>query len=226
MRQPPKQEDDPMWQQELTWFFALFHHEFRQGNRIAFEVLMALAFSHLFGFYNPKQLADFLDIPHQKLYTQWKEWSLYYLKEMLIRFMVKQAVEHLKPVLQKSAATQSRAGLTLSVDNSVIDRLGKFFRCTWSWYSGRCHDVVRGQDLLGIVLTINHMALPLHLLFCSKQGRYNTNKADILVSMLTRLKAEFHREGLELTKLPLTMDSWFVSQPLRQTRSPWSGGAW
>jgi hypothetical protein len=38
---PPNQEDDPMWQQEFTWFFALFHHEFRQGNRIAFEVLMA-----------------------------------------------------------------------------------------------------------------------------------------------------------------------------------------
>ena len=46
-----------MWQQEFTWFFALFHHEFRQGHRIAFEVLMALAFAHFFGFYNPKQLA-------------------------------------------------------------------------------------------------------------------------------------------------------------------------
>ena len=26
-----------MWQQEFTWFFALFHHEFRQGNRMAFD---------------------------------------------------------------------------------------------------------------------------------------------------------------------------------------------
>lgn len=205
-----------MWQKEFTWFFALFHHEFRQGNRIAFEVLMVLAFAHLFGFYNPKQLADFLAIPHQKLYAQLKDWSVYYLKTMLIRFMVKQAVEHLKPVLQKSAATRSRAGLTLSVDNSVIDRLGKFLRCTWSWYSGRCHDVVRGQDLLGIVLTINHIALPLHLLFCSKQGRYNTNKADLLICMFARLKAEFYREGIDLTQIPLTMDSWFVSQPLRK----------
>ena len=99
-----------MWQQEFTWFFVLFHREFRQGNRIAFEVLMALAFAHFFGFYNPKQLADFLDIPHQKLYAQLKDWSVYYLKAMLIRFMVKQAVEHLKPVLHKSAATQSRVG--------------------------------------------------------------------------------------------------------------------
>ena len=90
-----------MWQQEFTWFFALFHHEFRQGNLIAFEVLMALAFAHFFGFYNPKQLADFLNIPHQKLYAQVKDWSVYFLKEMLVRFMVKQAVEHLKPVMTR-----------------------------------------------------------------------------------------------------------------------------
>jgi hypothetical protein len=210
-----RQEDHPMWQQEFTWFFALFHHEFRQGHRIAFEVLMALAFAHFFGFYNPKQLADFLDIPHQKLYAQLKDCSLYYIKEILVRFMVKQAVEHLKPALSKSAATQSRSGMTLSIDNSVIDRLGKLLRCTWSWYSGRHHDVVRGQDLLGIVLTIHHIALPLHLLFCPKQGRYNTNKADLLIFMLSRLKAAFAREGVDLTKISLTMDSWFVSQPLR-----------
>src|SRR6266436_6303555 len=205
-----------MWQQEFTWFFALFHHEFRQGNHVAFEVLMALAFAHFFGFFNPKQLADFLDIPHQKFYAQLKDWSVYYLKEMLIRFMVKQAVEHLQPVLNKSAATLSRAGGTLSVDNSVIDRFGKLLRCTWSWYSGRCHDVVRGQDLLGIVLTINHIALPLHLLFCPKQGRYNTNKADLFMFMLSHLKTAFALEGVDITKIPLTMDSWFVSQPLRQ----------
>ncbi len=29
-----------MWPLEFTWFFALFHHEFRKGNLIAFEVLM------------------------------------------------------------------------------------------------------------------------------------------------------------------------------------------
>jgi hypothetical protein len=38
------------------------------------------------------------------------------------------------------------------------------------------------------------MALPLHLLFGPKQGRYNTNKADLLIFMLSRLKAEFARE--------------------------------
>jgi Transposase DDE domain len=206
----------PMWQQEFIWFFTIFHHEFRTNNPIAFEVLMVLAVAHLFGFYNPKQLADFLEVPHQNFYTELKNWSIYHVKKMLLRFMVKQAAEQLKPVMSKSAATRSRAGMTLSIDNSVMDRCGKLLRCTWSWYSGRYHKVIRGQDLLGIVLTIQHIALPLHLLFCPKQGRYHTTKADVLIFMLTQLKTAFLREGIDISQLPLTMDSAYVSQELRQ----------
>jgi len=62
--------------------------------------------SALFGFYNPKQLADFLEVPHQQFYTVLKEWSVYQVKKMLLRFMVKQAAEQLKPVMSKSAATR------------------------------------------------------------------------------------------------------------------------
>jgi hypothetical protein len=111
--------------------YLVFHSAFRKGNRIPFEVLMVLALAHLFGFYNPKQFADFLGVPHQAFYHHLKDWSLYRLKTMLRRFMVKQVAEQLKPVLNKSDATRSRVGLTLSVDNSVIDRLGKIIRCTW-----------------------------------------------------------------------------------------------
>src|SRR2546423_5921068 len=204
-----------MWQPEFLWFFTIFHHEFRKNNPIAFEVLMVLAVAHLFGFYNPKQLADFLEVPHQQFYTELKDWSVYHVKKMLLRFMVKQAAEKLKPVMSKSAATRSRAGTTLSIDNSVIDRCCELLRCTWSWYSGCYHKVIRGQDLLGLVLTIHHIAFPLYLLFCPKQGRYHTTKADLLIFMLTQLKTEFLREGIDITQLPLTMDSAYVSQELR-----------
>jgi hypothetical protein len=33
--------------------------------------------------------------------------------------------------------------------------------------------------------------------------------------MLSCLKEEFALEGIDITHMPLTMDSWFVSQPLR-----------
>jgi len=205
-----------MWQQEFLWFFTIFHQEFRKNNGVAFETLMVLAVAHVFGFYNPKQLADFLEVPHQQFYTVLKEWSVYQVKKMLLRFMVKQAAEKLKPVMSKSAATRSRAGTTLSIDNSVMDRFGKLLRCTWSWYSGRYHKVIRGQDLLGIVFTIHHIAFPVHVLFCPKQGRYHTTKADVLLFMLTQLKTAFLREGIDITQLPLTMDSASVSQALRE----------
>src|SRR4029450_7731748 len=119
-----------MWQQEFLWFFTIFHQEFRKNNGVAFETLMVLAVAHLFGFYNPKQLADFLEVPHQQFYTVLKDWSVYQVKKMLLRFMVKQAAEKLKPVMSKSAATRSRAGTTLSIDNRVMDRFGNLLRCT------------------------------------------------------------------------------------------------
>ena len=34
--------------------------------------------------------------------------------------------------------------------------------------------------------------------------------------MLSWLKEEFAREGVDLTTIPLTMDSWFVSEDLKQ----------
>ena len=39
--------------------------------------------------------------------------------------------------------------------------------------------------------------------------------SEVLIFMLTQLKAEFHREGIDITQLPLTLDSGHVSQELR-----------
>ena len=102
------------------------------------------------------------------------------------------------------------------MDDSVIDRVGKRLRCTWSWYSGRWKKVVNGQNLLGIVLTINGKAIPIHLLFCSKQGCKNTDKPSLLLSMLTLLQEEFDKHDVDITTIPITMDSWYVSEPLKQ----------
>ena len=74
-------------------------------------------------------------------------------------------------------------------------------RCTWRWYSGRWKKVVNGQNLLGIILTINGKPLPIHLLFCSKQGSKNTDKPSLLISMLTQVKAGGRRQGAEGVKM-------------------------
>jgi hypothetical protein len=138
------------------------------------------------------------------------------VKKMLLRLMVTQAAEHLKPVMSKRAATRSRAGMPLSIDNRVMDRFGKLLRCAWNGSSGRYHKVIRGQDFLGIVCTIHHIAWPLPLLFCPKPGRYPTTKADVLLCMLPQLKTALLREGMDITQLPWTMDAAYVSQARRE----------
>ena len=62
---------------------------------------MALAISHAYGCYNPKQWADYLGIQPQKIYAQIQTWSLYRLKEVLLKMMVYQATEELKAVKKK-----------------------------------------------------------------------------------------------------------------------------
>jgi hypothetical protein len=205
-----------MLKNHLEWFFVIFNREFRQTKTEAFEMFMFLAIAHFFGCCNPKQLADYLGVGHQGLYRHLKDLSLYTVKRLLVKFMVRQAAEKLKPVLEKSAATRSRAGIAISVDNSVIDRFGRMLRFTWSWYSGRWKKVVNGHDLLGIVMSIGGIPIPLSLVFCSKQGRGSTDKPSLLISMLTLLTEEFKAEGIDITAFPITMDSWFASERLKQ----------
>ena len=161
-------------------------------------------------------MADHLGIGSQTLYTHLKSLSLHSLQKLMLRFMVKRAAEQLNLVLSKSDATYSRAGISIHVDDSVIERIGKKIRCTYKWYSGRFKQVVTGNDLLGIVLSFNGQILPLHLMFCSKQGRANTSKPELLVRMLSELKGLFAQEGIDITGVPLTMDSWFASEALKQ----------
>ena len=62
---------------------------------------MALAISHAYGCYNPKQWADYLGIQPQKIYGEISKWSLYKLKKLLLTMMVYQAAEQIKEVKKK-----------------------------------------------------------------------------------------------------------------------------
>ena len=201
---------------ELQWFFQTYPSLLRRGDKPAFQTLMALSVAHFFGLDTAKALADELDVPAQSFYVQLKSMSLYSLQKLAVRFMVKLAAERLRPLQGKSAATQSRAGISLSSDDTVIERVGKTLRTTFRWYSGRAKQVVNGNDLMGVVLTIEGEVLPLHLMFCSKQGRGTTSKPELLVRMLAELKEFFAAQGIDITRYPLTLDSWFSSEPLRQ----------
>ena len=54
-----------MLQNELGWFFLVFNKDFRLNSTEAFQTFIFLALAHFFGFYNPKQLADYLGISNK-----------------------------------------------------------------------------------------------------------------------------------------------------------------
>ncbi len=208
-----------MLEQAFNWFLTRSAQILRKGDKQGFEVLMLMSVAHVFGLYTAKELADYLDIRSQPLYAHLKSLSLYSRQKLMLGFMVKQAAEQLNEVLQKSAATQSRAGISIHGDDSVLERVGKQIRSTYTWYSGRFKKVVTGNDLLGLVLSFYGQILPLHLMFASKQGRANTTKPELLLKMLTELKELFAQEGIDITEFPLTLDSWFASEGA--TRFSW-----
>ncbi len=85
----------------INSFFFRYSQEFRQGKLEALTKFLALAMSHAYGCCNPKQWADYLGIQPQKIYAEIQKWSLYRLKEVLIKMMVHQAAAEIKEVQKK-----------------------------------------------------------------------------------------------------------------------------
>ena len=58
--------------------------------------------------------------------------------------------------------------------------------------------------------------IPLSIRPVAKQGRANTTKPDLLKAMLTEVLGFFSEAEVDLTQFPITFDSWYGSQPLRE----------
>ena len=78
---------------------------------------------------------------------------------------------------------------------------------------------MQGQDLVGIVLRIGGEIIPLSLVWVSKTGRGPTSKPEVLIRELAQLKAYFAEEGIDLTALGISLDSWWLSQPVSEQLS-------
>lgn len=176
------------------------------------EVVMILIVGILYGLYNPHQVARELDIGPKQLYRALKQLSAAAWRRLLERMMTQAALERLQQFQDRSLATQSRQHASLSIDDTVQKRLGKALSYVWAWYSGQAKRVINGQDLVGIVLRIGEEILPLRLVWVSKQGRGSTSKPAVVLKVLKELKAEFDRQGVDLTALGVSLDSWWINE--------------
>lgn len=112
--------------QWLGFFQVLLLTKFRQNRKEAIETLIWLIVGHLFGLYNPNQLAEALGIAKANLYRQLANWSVFQWKRLLLEVGCHQALKLIQQSESMSASTQSRRRITLSVDDTVLKRFGQF----------------------------------------------------------------------------------------------------
>ena len=101
-----------------TFFQSALYVNSRDMTPDLCETLLLLSTGHLFGLYNPNQVADALGISKAKLYRDLKDVSLYQWKSLLVGIPSTIAIEAIRQTESKSAATRSRRCITISVDDT------------------------------------------------------------------------------------------------------------
>ncbi len=195
-------------------FQEFFDTNFTRCDQESVEILLMLAYGHMFDIFTPNQLIQILGLDKNDVYGAINSWSIHHLRKLFLNAGFAQVKEVVAEALTKSPATLSRMRITLSVDDTVIDRMGNLMSLTYSWFSGRHHGIVKGQNIIAITMKIGARVIPLCIRPVGKQGRGNTSKPEIFREMIHELVEVFGQEGIDLTGFPITFDSWYGSYDL------------
>lgn len=200
----------------LRFFQHLLFTRFRHIRSQIVDTILLLSVCHLFGLYNPNQVADALTLPKAGLYRDLHSISQYHWKYLNVRLGCAMALELIKDTESKSASTQSRRRITISVDDSNLDRYGNTISYCSNWWSKKHNKTIWGQNILGITIKIGDIVIPLNTRLVSKRGRGNTKKPVLFVAMMEEVLDFFDAEGVDIRKYPITFDSWYGSKQLIQ----------
>ncbi len=178
------------------------------------ETLLLLCVCHLFGLYNPNQVADALKLPKARLYRSLGSLSLYHSKCLNLRLGCAMAIDFIKDAESKSASTQSRRCITVSVEDTNLPRDAETLAYCSNYYSKEHNTPIWCQNVLGITVKCGDRVIPLDMRLVSKHGRGNTDKPTLLITMIQEVLAFFDTQGVDLRKYPITFDSWYASRNL------------
>lgn len=179
------------------------------------EIVLVLLVGLLWGLYNPYQRAQQLNCAPGACYRALHSLSAHRWRALLETMMLEPALTRRRHYQQRSPATRSRCQATLTIDDSVVRRFGGALSYLLPWYSGQFQKVVRGQDLVGIVLHLGDHLIPLSLVWVRQQGSGPTSKPEVLLKEMTALKEHVAQQGVDLTPLGLSLDAWWISEELR-----------
>jgi hypothetical protein len=195
----------------MEQFGQLLKPYFRKMDHEGLETLFLISIAIFLGASNIYQVIQLLGLPKTMTYNRIKGVSIYYWRQLLQHRLYEIALPLLKERILKSDATQSRDGLILAVDDTVIARIATKLGYVWKWWSGQLKRVAEGQNVIALILVIGDIILPLDIRIVSKQGPGLPSKPGIYAEMLEIAKDRLSKAGIDVSALKTTGDAAYLS---------------
>jgi hypothetical protein len=204
----------------MEQFGQLLKPYFRKMDHESMETLLLISMAILLGASNIYQVIQLLGLPKTMTYNRIKGVSIYYWRQLLQHRLYEIALPLLKERILKSDATQSRDGLILAVDDTVIARISTKLGYVWKWWSGQLKRVAEGQNVIALILVIGDIILPLDIRIVSKQGPGLPSKPEIYAEMLKVAKDRLSKAGIDVSALKTTGDAAYLSGKIAKICQP------
>lgn len=204
----------------IEYFGQLLKPYFNKLDNEGLETLLLISMAIFLGATNIYQVIKLFGLPKTLTYNRIKGVSIYFWRQLLQHRLYELAIPLLKERILKSDATQSRDGLILAVDDTVIARISTKLGYVWKWWSGQLKRVAEGQNVIALILVIGDIILPLDIRIVSKQGQGLKSKPEIYAEMLEVAKDRLSKAGIDVGDLKTTGDAAYLSETIAKICHP------
>lgn len=194
----------------ITFFQAKFGKELRNREKAACEVLLILIVGLHLDLATIKEVSDSLGIDKNKLYSIPNGLSLSTWRRLFQSCYPKEAEKQLLELSKKSAATWSNYSPQLSIDDSTIRKWANTLRYLGKWWSGQLGKVVKGYNVMLIVLKIKEQVIPVNIWLLSKYDPIG-DRLKRALKLFEDLSQCWKKAGIAVEKIPVSMDAGYTS---------------
>jgi len=195
----------------LQIFKTKFSKELRLGFKSSSECLLLLILGLFAQLDTVNALRKHLGVPKDQFYRSLQSLSVCDWKKLFTLCFDEFAIDALLKLQNQSAASWSNAFVQLSVDDSVVRKYsGKSLSFMGKWFSGQLKRVVKGYDVLLIVLTIKDMVIPVGFHIYSKKDQ-KASRVVRMAKMLAQLSKRWQQAGIDIGRIAVTADNGYCS---------------
>lgn len=208
-----------MSKNEVSTILNIFQIKFgsllRKKHKGASELLLILSLGLTQKWSSVKSVSDHLGVNKDKCYNALKKIPLRTWRKLFDSCFKAEVFQAVKAIQAQSDSTISRSKISIQIDDSVLRKwMGKAY--FYKWYSGQYKKVVGGYDVVLVSIVIQGRVLPLKFWLMSKKGPHK-KRPDRAGKMLEYLAKELEINGIDISKMPVSADSAYLTDDLKTT---------